>query len=202
MKRNNIYILISLTILLTTITYIKKFSSEIENILSKYIQNDSIYIMNMMIDKSIKNIHNKKIYNDIIESNIEDKTNVNFNNDKINEITSEISNILHEELMKNNQQEKIYYISYGLLLNDHLLNNLGPKIPYSVKFIGNIKTNSKIRIKEYGINNSLVEVVILIKIDYEVILPFINEIYTLEKELVLDSKIISDEVPLYYANNS
>lgn len=201
MKRKEIYILIAILIVFLTIMHIKKFSTEIEDIITKYVKNDSIYIMNQIVDKTIK----KTIYkeaNNIIETNENDKTNVNFNNSKINKLTNEISYLLYDELIKKNKKENIYYISYGLLLNNHLLNNLGPKIPYSVKSLGNISTNSKIRIKEYGINNSLIEVVIFIKIDFEIILPFIEEIYTLEKEIILDSKIISDEIPLYYSNKS
>ena len=184
--------------MILTILYIKQFSNETKNILSKYTKNESYNKMNQIIDKVVKKVLIVETCDNIIQNNI---TELNFNNDKINKIISNLSKQLNKELKENLNKNEIYYLVYAPLSKYHIVSNLGPSIPYSVKTTGNIKTNYKTKVKEYGINNSLIEVILLIEINFEVILPFINEIYKLEKEIVLDSKIIHGETPQYYLNN-
>ena len=198
MKTKNIIIFIVTLITILTILYIKQFSNETKNTLSKYTKNESYNKMNQIIDKVVKKILIVETCDNIIQNNI---TELNFNNDKINKIISNLSKQLNKELKENLNKNEIYYLVYAPLSKYHIVSNLGPSIPYSVKTTGNIKTNYKTKVKEYGINNSLIEVILLIEINFEVILPFINEIYKLEKEIVLDSKIIHGDTPQYYLNN-
>ena len=53
-------------------------------------------------------------------------------------------------------------------------------------------------VKEYGINSSLVEIVLNIKIQIEVILPFQSKTIFVEKNIILESKIIQGKIPQYY----
>ena len=198
MKTKNIIIFIITIIIYLTVFYIKQFSNETKNIISKYTKNESYNKMNQIIDKVVKEVLLKEKCDDIIQNNT---TELNFDNDKINQIINKISKQLNIELKEKISKDEIYYLVYAPLSKYHIVSNLGPNIPYSVKTTGNIKTNYKTNVKEYGINNSLIEVKLLIEINFEVILPFLNEIYKLEKEIILDSKIIHGETPRYYLNN-
>lgn len=198
MKTKSIIIFIITIIILLTVFYIKQFSNETKNTISKYTKNESYNKMNQIIDKVVKEVLLKEKCDDIIQNNT---TELNFDNDKINQIINKISKQLNIELKEKISKNEIYYLVYSPLSKYHIVSNLGPSIPYSVKTTGNIKTNYKTSVKEYGINNSLIEVKLLIEINFEVILPFLNEIYKLEKEIILDSKIIHGETPQYYLNN-
>ena len=202
MKRNNIIIIIVFLILILTTLYTKRFEEETKRNLTKYAKNESLNKITLIIDKTIKNILLEESCDDIItfDKNEEGIVELNINNDKINKILNKSTNLLHEEINNKNTTENIYYLVYGISFDNHLLSNIGPQIPYYVKTIGNINTNSKINIKEYGINNSLIESILVVKIELEVILPFVENVYCIEKELTLDSKIIQGKIPTYYSN--
>ena len=53
-------------------------------------------------------------------------------------------------------------IPFGALFNNSLISNIGPKIPVKFNLLGNVNTDLKTNIKEYGINNALLEVSILV----------------------------------------
>ncbi len=95
-------------------------------------------------------------------------------------------------------EDRVYYIPYGIIYNNSILSNLGPKIPYRIYMVGNTNNDTKINIEEYGINSSKVEVVLNISVNMQVLLPFSSENFAVNKSIILDSKIIQGKVPNYY----
>ena len=82
-----------------------------------------------------------------------------------------------------------------------MLTNLGPKIPVKVELIGSVKTNIKTIAKDYGLNNSLVEIYSITEVKVGVITPVNKGEYTLSYDILLDSKLIQGRIPYFYGGN-
>ncbi len=194
-------IIISFFIVLVTIFLIKCFSKISDKILNDYIELNIRNNISNIINSSIKNVLYSNSYDNlIISSNNSNKVSyLDFNNTKINKLNYEITNdILNSISVIENSNQGIYYIPIGVLYNTTILNYLGPKVPFKIELIGSINNETSINVKEYGINSSLVELLLNIEINMQVIMPFRSKRMTVNKSIILDSKIIQAEVPYYY----
>jgi sporulation protein YunB len=213
-KKSDYVILITILIFALSFIEIKVFSFKSEPILLQYATNKITNITNNIINESInRQVYNYK-YNDIIIVEKDKNGNivsVDFNNETINSmlyvVTSEvldklelleIGNYEELELQYVNITDNVYYLPYGIIYENSILSNLGPKIPFKVSLIGSTNNNTKINIEEYGINSSKVEVILDINIKMMVVLPFKSNIIDINKTIILDSKIIQGKVPDYY----
>ena len=86
----------------------------------------------------------------------------------------------------------------GLASDNVYFANLGPKIPVKMKMMETVLTNLKTRIKDYGINNALVEVYVDVSINYELITPVTFDQKKLNYEILLAAEIINGKIPTYY----
>lgn len=91
----------------------------------------------------------------------------------------------------------IYEIPSGVVFNNSLLANLGPKIPVKLSLIGDIVSNVNTRVTNYGINNALIEVSIYVQVESRVILPFITDTVIVETEIPVAMKLVQGIVPDY-----
>lgn len=106
-----------------------------------------------------------------------------------------------EVLEKYNLSESIFYIPTGTVFNTPLLNNLGPRIPVKLELNGFVNPNIKTSVKEYGINNSLVEVFIEVVSNVKMILPMYSKEIEVVVVVPLAVKLIQGNVPEYYLGN-
>ena len=200
MKINNKIILIMVLIILNTMFFINTFSKNSEKILLDYASIQSINIISSRINNAINKVLYNSTYDNLIKES-KDKdgniVNIDFDNLIVNRLLYSITNdLLNNELTDYN--DRIYYIPLGIIYNKPILNNLGPKIPFKASIIKSVNNDSKINIKEYGINSSMIELVINIGMKVEVIMPFKSKIVSINKSIILDSKIIQGKVPNYY----
>ena len=86
----------------------------------------------------------------------------------------------------------------GVIFDNVLLSNLGPKIPIRIKIVGDINVNIITKVSNYGINNALLEVSIHFDIVSQAILPFSSDEVHLETDVPIAIKIIQGTVPSYY----
>lgn len=93
----------------------------------------------------------------------------------------------------------IFEVPAGILFSNVLLNNIGPRIPVRLNLIGNVTSNINTKIKEYGINNSVLNVNLEIKVVEKVILPIISKNIEVMVEVPISIKVIQGKVPEYYA---
>ena len=203
-KTSDKILLIIVLILINTFILIKIFSTRSEKILLDYAELKSTNLISSIINKSVSDTLTKNNYNDII-IDYKDKDgqiiNLNFDNYKINNFMNNISNNIIESinlLEIKKAQSNLYYVPYGIIYNTPILSNLGPKIPFKIDYLGSVITDSKINVKEYGINSSIVEVIVNTKLQVEIILPFRSKKVEIEKNIILDSKIIQGQIPEYY----
>ena len=207
-KKSDIVLLIIVLIIIVSYVMLKIFTYKSEPILMDYAKNKSINIVSSIINNSINEIISNKDLNiiNINKNNRGDIVSLDFDNKKVNEIlllsTNQIlKSVLEMEdvnLDKLNDNYLVYYIPMGVIHDIPALVNIGPKIPFKFNIIGNVNSSTTNNIKEYGINSSLIEVLLNINLDVQVILPFKIEVISVEKNILLDSKIIQGNIPEYY----
>lgn len=104
----------------------------------------------------------------------------------------------YDEELSELEDGLILTMPIGLASNQIYFSNLGPKIPIKVKFIGTILTNLKTRVKNYGINNVLMEVYIDVSITHEITSPVTFENKKINYEILIGAEVVQGEVPSYY----
>ena len=200
-KNSDIVLIIIIVILLITYIFLKIFTYRSEPILLDYAKRKSTNMISSLINKSINEVLLKCNYENIIEIE-KDKNgkveNLNINNKDVNEILYlTTDNILNNiELLEKNKL--LLYVPIGVIHNIPILVNIGPKIPFKIEILSSTNNDTFTKVKEYGINSSIVEVYLNVNIQLQVILPFTSEIIDVNKQLLLDSKIIQGDIPEYY----
>ena len=187
-------------IIIVTVIFIKNFSNQSEKVLMDYVSFNSTNIISSMINESINEIIYKNSFDNIINDyrdNNGNITKIDFDNLAVNRILY----LITDELLKNDlikSTGRIYYVPLGIIYDTPVLNNLGPKIPYKIEMIKSINNTTKTNVKEYGINSSLIELVLNIELKIKVIMPFKSKTVDIKKNIILDSKIVQGKVPDYY----
>lgn len=166
----------------------------------------------------------------IIEENLDNKIenlytlenkNINYDTNKLNEIltrltlkiqncfgaieNNEIDEIGYQILEKYNynnlKKGNILNIPLGYLTGSPFLANYGPKIPIKINLIGDVRTDIKTELKNYGLNNTLLKIYIYIEVVTQSTIPLVSNIQTTVVEYPIILKVIQGEVPDYYLNN-
>lgn len=94
----------------------------------------------------------------------------------------------------------IYEVPTGIIFNNALIANIGPKIPVKLDFIGDVEVDVKTDLKDYGINNAIVSISLKIIINEQVIMPYITKQIKVESNVPIAIKIIQGNIPNYYFN--
>jgi sporulation protein YunB len=104
------------------------------------------------------------------------------------------------ETGESKEQGIIYYIPLGQATNNTLLGNLGPKIPVRFYVIGDVASDVKEKIEQFGINNALVTIFVHIEVNVQVVIPFATKTTTVSTDIPIAMRIIQGEVPNFYNN--
>ena len=99
------------------------------------------------------------------------------------------------------KDDLILYYPIGIAFNNVYLNNLGPKVPIKIKFLSSLVTNLKTNVSNYGINNVLVEMSVDIDIEDDIVIPFKEERVKKHYNILLSSKVVMGNVPMYLGGN-
>lgn len=96
----------------------------------------------------------------------------------------------------------VFFVPLGQAINLPLLGNLGPKIPIRFHVIGNVQSDVRTKITEFGINNAYVEVGIHVVVNVQIIVPFASKSATVEQYIPIAIGLIRGTVPHIYTNGS
>lgn len=99
------------------------------------------------------------------------------------------------------KQNVSFSFPLGSIFSFPLIHELGPEIPVRLEFISAVMTNIKTTIKEYGINNALIEMSIHLQVETKIVLPFFAKNIVVENEIPVSYKIISGKIPSYYGES-
>lgn len=171
-----------------------------------YAKQKSYYYASFLINKSLSeqvvpNIDTSKIINMETRSNgyvtsvVVDVYQVNL---LISKMTQQIQEELNQYQNDKNHELNNLKLPIGVMFDNPVLNNMGPSISIQLRTIGSVHTDILSSVKPYGINNSLIEVVIKTTIRFQVLIPFQKDEILVETNTPLLIKVIQGSVPHYY----
>lgn len=224
-KLSNIFFYLIILIIISSIILLNYFSKKIEPSLTKYAEVETKRIITLIINNSIKE-ETMIDYNNILEiesdSNNEIKS-INLNTNKVNKILQDVNDQIQYNIKKVEEgnlenidkylkgvseidYEKIkngivYYITFGNITGNILTNNLGPKIPIKFSMSSDVVSNIESNIKEYGINNAMLEVNIISTVTMTINMPFVSKTIEVNNSIPIIMKIIQGNIPEYYLGN-
>lgn len=207
---------------LTIILYF--MSNKISASLKSYSKIETEKFLNTIINELIKDkILDNMNENKIIEVYKNDEGEIlyaDFNDEEVNNILSSSVLLIQNSLIdiengktdnlslpesiysKYNKLDKgiIIEVPTGTLINNSLFSNIGPRIPIKIQLLGAVKGNVKTDIEEYGINNSLVSIKIIIEATEQIVLPISSDKISTIVEIPIATKLIQGKIPTYYQN--
>ena len=92
----------------------------------------------------------------------------------------------------------VYYIPMGLIYNNVLLDNLGFRIHCKINFISDIDMGFMTKVKDYGVNNLLIEIYLVIDVKSYIMSPSTYKEFGEKYEILVASKIVLGRIPMYY----
>ena len=223
-KLKNIILFIFIIGIIFALILIKYFSNKIEPSLTKYVESETKRIITIIINNSIRTQISKQIdSNSILITEKDDDQNIttiDFDTQNVNKISSIITSTIEKnlKLVENGnidelnidlnevsdidyQQLKdgiVYYIPVGNINGSFLINNIYPEIPIKFTMSGDVVSNIESEIKEYGINNALIEVKAKVSVSMIISMPFITKEISVQTSIPLIMKIIQGNIPDYY----
>ncbi|WP_245153947.1 sporulation protein YunB [Jeotgalibacillus proteolyticus] len=106
---------------------------------------------------------------------------------------------LNIEIEESGEMEGIVYtVPLGQATNNALLGNLGPRIPIRFHAVGDVTSNIKSVISEFGINNAFVQINIHLVVNVQIIVPFATKVTTIEQDIPVAMGMIRGQVPEIY----
>lgn len=221
--RNIMAITVSL-LLISIVLCFKIINKKVTPILMEYATTETTKLATLIITLAVDNeVFTNIETNDLFDVEKDSKNNIksiDFNSVKINKMLNLITNSIREYLeeleegnieklesnkvifdnykYENLKRGIIYEIPSGIVFNNSLLSNLGPRVPVRMNLVGDIETNVDTSVTSYGINNALLKIIVNVKVSLKVILPFSSKTITTETDIPIALKMVSGEVPSYY----
>ena len=221
--KKNIFIATLLLCVIITIIVLKIISIRVSPILMNYAELEtkklSSIVINRAVNKQLANGMNIDEMFNIIKNDNGEIATIDFNPAIVNKVLNTTTNVVLinlkaieegnidfielPDILISNDKDKlkngiIYEIPLGTITNSGFLSNLGPKIPIKLNIIGSVESNVKTNIKEYGINNALVEIYIRISVTEQINVPFISKRVTVTSDIPVALKVIQGKIPSYY----
>ena len=217
-------ILIILLLIISLFISLKFINLKVNPILLDYANMEarklSSIIINDAVSKNFKSINVDDLF--IITKDNEEIKSIDFNPIIVNQaLTStttliqtnlkyleqgkiELLNLNTDALIDYNtdklRQGIIYEIPSGVIFGNSFLANIGPKIPVRFSIVGDIVSYVNTNVTDYGINNALIEVNVVLDLSIQVILPFVTDKIDIETSIPVALKLIQGSVPNYYLN--
>ena len=176
-------------------------SNAINNKITDVIDLDGIIEESPITDNSTSNVKfNAEIVNKVkaettklVQANLSEAEKGNL--DQLAKLTD-----LDIETEKSDEEGIVYYVPLGQATNNVLLGNLGPKIPVRFTAIGDVRSDVKAKIEDFGINNAYIQVYIEITVNVQIIIPFATEVATISEDVPVAMYLMEGNVPQYYNN--
>ena len=191
-----------------------------------FIDKKIVIIFDSYIDEEVKrlitNIVNDSLYKIKYDNNFEvlkDNDIYSYDTNEMNRFVDKLSMIIQEELInledgyiskfnisdkfkkghyKNIKNGMLSEISIGSIRNSTLFANVGPTIPLRLTFVGSVNSKIDVSVREYGINNVIVETYAIIQVDELVTMPITSKRQVIEVKHPISIKIFNGEIPKYY----
>lgn len=222
----NKFLLILTFVIVITYILINIFSNKATPILLHHAELEAKKLATVIINRAVsKQIANEMKLEDLIITNKNDSgeiESIDFNPYIVNKTLNSITNTIQlnlkwlqegkidmielpEDVTVNYDNEKlkqgiIYEMPLGIITKNTFLANLGPKIPVKLNLVDSVECSVKTNVKDYGINNAIVELSINVMVSEQVALPFTSNVVTISTDIPVAIKIIEGKVPTYFSN--
>lgn len=194
------------------------------NLIDKKVNSLLLPYINVEVERLVNNIVNKSINEEIQNVDINDiligDENISYDTLKINKIESLIAEQIQEKLINIDDGEIDEYfiskriktgrfkkikngilcdVSIGSIRGSTLFSNVGPTIPIKLLFSSGINSTIDVEVSEYGINNAIVKVFIILDIHEQIIMPISSKRkkISIKKPIIID--VVRGNIPNYYA---
>lgn len=223
-KKLKILILIFIFLFFSIIFSLNFINMKVNPVLLDYAELESRKIASIVINNAVsknvtENIDIDELFLITRDSNGEIKT-IDFNPITVNKILTQTTNSVQVNLKYIEQgkvelldlstselidydldklkQGIIYEIPSGVIFSNSFLSNIGPTIPVKFSLVGDIVSYINTKVTDYGINNALIEVNIVLELSEQVILPFVSNKIEINTSIPVALKLIQGGVPNYY----
>lgn len=204
-KRSRKFKVFIIIIIFFFIMYLfSSLTSSVSSFYMDYAKSKVLEMINIKINDSIKQETFKELSSDDLFYVTKNSNNeiemIDYNTYKVNMFLDVVSSSVSKEVLNFND-EVVLKIPFFSVLNNPIFSNVGPSIPVKVRVSNAIYSNVEVKIKEYGINNCLVEIYILLEVNVKVLLPIISDDIVIKNEIPISYKIINGQIPSYYGGN-
>jgi len=100
-----------------------------------------------------------------------------------------------------NRKNITFSFPLGSIFSFPLIHEFGPEISARLKLINAVMTNVKTTVKEYGINNALIEMHVFVHVEAQIVLPFFASNIVVENEIPISYKVMTGKVPSYFGTS-
>jgi sporulation protein YunB len=203
MRKIRIYLTI-LTIFLVIFFVINFITGYFSKRVSVYVNNKATIYSTKVLEEAIRlEVVDKLDLDSLVYLNKNSQevvTSVYINTSQVNKIMSGVSKSLVKNLEKIEQQSLI--LPLGIIISETLFYNWGPNINIRIIPVGSVVTDVVSKVSEYGINSSLLEISISVKIKIDTIVPFKKGTTEVNFNVPLVMQVLNSDVPRYYFNGS
>ncbi len=193
--------------------------------LYKYINMEAQRVVRGIVNESVKDIveDNFKTENilEITKNKDDDVKYVTYNTKEVNNLLVLINKNIQKRLIeleegktdnlvlssnlkkgsfKNIKHGIVYEIPFGSIRNSTLFGNIGPNIPVKMSFIGQITSNFRTKVNNYGINNLVVEAYIETEVISQSTMPISSKEKKVKVDVPISVEIIQGNIPIYYGD--
>lgn len=200
-KKFKIKLLLIASLIILLFTLFFKLLNNMSNFLLIYSKEEANKFTTNLINNSIdqdtlKLLDNDNLYK-ITRNNNNEIEMIDYNTYLSNIILKNIVNNI-EKNMETLENDIAFYIPAGIIFDNFLFNNIGPKIPVKLSIISQIMSSIKTNVKEYGINSSLIEISVNIEFKERIMFPINSETLVYNINIPISYKIVNGNIPIYY----
>ncbi|XMB86290.1 sporulation protein YunB [Mycoplasmatota bacterium WC44] len=124
--------------------------------------------------------------------------NIIVNTYQTNKIMADVMKSVTEEINTFNQGELNLELPLLMVISDTMFLEYGPKVNIYIKPVSSVKVDVISRLTEFGINNTLLEVVLKTEVHFQTLIPFQKNTLVVTNELPLLIEVITGDIPRYY----
>src|SRR5690606_3811560 len=113
--------------------------------------------------------------------------NVIINTKEVNTIMSQSLEVINELFIKVENATELNNLTLplGIIISDTLFQNMGPDITIKIRPVGSYKLDLITSADHFGINNSIIQVLLILQVDFLTIIPFNSQLVTVDLQVPL-----------------
>lgn len=206
-KLKNRVVLITILLFLNSVLILVMFDKNTKPLLLDYAKNKIELETRSLIVKTINNEFNKKEYDfndfiNIVNNSKGELISVDYNTIKIDKLLNNVTFNLIKNLKKVednsfSNNNVVYYIPFGGITR--LSSSwTWPQIPIKIMTSGSVEVKFLTDVKEYGINNLILETYMDINVNTNILLPYNSNDIKVNYKVPIVKKIMQGKIPSVY----